>query len=308
MRIILLVIFVLQFIPDLSGQDWVVPAERKGRLSTFSFDDNTRKAGEKIYTTNCMSCHGTPGKGNFQNLVPPPGDPATEKIQRNSDGEIFYKVTTGRGPMPSFRSVLSTNDIWNVISFVRSFNKNYIQQVMPMITSSAYPGAVIKLILSYSSAEKSIILNALAVKENSSVPVTGAEVRLLVKRTFGMLPVDEIMTTDNTGKAVFAVPGDLPGDTSGNVLVSARFINEEIFGSVSKDTVLQAAVDTHPVSLRAGRAMWNTVKRAPVWIMLTYFIGLLGAWGFIFFVLVKLRDVYIVGEALEKQKPENENQ
>ncbi|MCK7540494.1 MAG: cytochrome c [Marinilabiliales bacterium] len=77
-------------------------------------------------------------------LVPVPGDPATEKIQRNSDGEIFHKVTVGRGQMPSFRSVLTTDEIWKVVSYLRSFNRSYIQKVMPVITSSAYPGAVIQ--------------------------------------------------------------------------------------------------------------------------------------------------------------------
>lgn len=308
MRTILLLLFILQFIlPEISGQEWVVPEDKKGRLSTFPFDDNTRKAGEKLYTVNCISCHGTPGKANFQALVPPPGDPATEKIQRNSDGEIYYKLTTGRGQMPSFRSVLSTEELWNLISYLRSFNKNYKQQIMPLITSSAYPGAIIKMVLSYNSTDKNIILSATAVKDNSSVPVSGAEVKLMVHRTFGLLPVDEIKTTDTEGNAKFAVPADLPGDTAGNVLVSARFINEDVFGSVSRDTILPAAVKTHTVSLRAERSMWNTVRMAPLWIILTYGLGLLSAFGFIFLVMMKLRDIFIIGNLKKKEATEEEN-
>jgi mono/diheme cytochrome c family protein len=303
MRKIFLVFTILQLVvPELRSQDWIVPDDKKGKLSTFPFDDNIRKAGEKLYTVNCQSCHGTPGKSNFIILVPPPGDPATEKIQKNNDGEIFYKITTGRGQMPSFRSVLTSNEIWNIISYVRSYNKDYKQQLMAVITSTAYPGAEIKMSLFHNNSDSTIVLRAEAEKENSSVPVSGAEVRLLVNRTFGMLQVDEVKTTDKNGIAVFRLPDYLPGDTAGNIPVSARFIDEEIFGTASKDTIIQAGTKFFPVSLVAERAMWNKGRKAPVWIILSYGIGLLAAWGFIFYVLMKLRDIYIVGKAVTTDK------
>jgi mono/diheme cytochrome c family protein len=308
MKSLLSVFLLLQLlITNVAGQEWIVPDDRKGKLSTFAFTDETRKAGEKLFSVNCMSCHGTPGKGNYLNLVPPPGDPATEKIQRNLDGEIFYKVTVGRGQMPSFKSVLTSNEVWNIISYIRSFNTAYKQQVMAVITSTAYPGAEIQLFLSYNTNDSSVILKAKAVKENSSVPVTNAEVKLLVHRTFGMMPVDELKTTDKEGIASFRIPENLPGDTSGMIQVSARFTNEETFGSVSKDTALRAGIKTFPVSLLVKRAMWNNVRMAPVWIILTYSFGLLAAWGFIFYVLMKLRDIFIVGETISSGENDTPN-
>jgi hypothetical protein len=299
MRYSLLTIFLLLFFASgLFCQKWIVPDDRKDRLSTFPFSDETRKAGEKIYSINCMSCHGTPGKANFINLVPPPGDPATEKIQGNKDGEIFYKVLTGRGQMPSFRSVLSTNEIWNVISFLRSFNNSYKQEIMPVITSSAYPGAEIKINLLYNPGDTIITLSALAVKDNVIVPVTGAAVRIFVSRYFGILPLDEEKTTSKDGLAIFRIPNDLPGDTAGNIRISARFSDEEVFGSVSRDTVLCAAQKTIPVSLVSERAMWNTVRKAPIWIILVFSIGLLLVWSFIIVVLMKLRDIFVIGKSV----------
>jgi hypothetical protein len=52
------------------------------------------------------------------------------------------------------------------------------------------------------------------------------------------------------------------------------------------------------LSLVAERAMWNSVRKAPVWIILTYGLGLLTAWGFVFYVLMKLRDILIIGETV----------
>lgn len=303
---------ILLFIPAIAmlSQEWLVPADKKGKLSTFSFTEETRKAGELLFTLNCMSCHGTPGKGNYlPTLVPPPGDPAADKIQHNSDGEIFYKVSQGRGPMPSFKNSLSAADIWNIVSFIRSFNKSYVQSVMTVITSKAYPGAEISISLALNRAKEMITIKAAAISGKSIVPVKDAGVKLFVKRTFGRLMIDEEKTTNIEGIAEFKLPEGLPGDTAGNIHVSAGFTDEEIFGPFSKDTVLEAGVKVIPVSLTRDRAMWNVVRKAPVWVIFAYTSGVLVVWGFIFLVLLKLRDIFIVGSHLTKEplkeKPES---
>lgn len=299
---ILTVLFIILPPVFAWGQDWVVPEERKGRLSTFPFTDETRQSGEKLYLTNCISCHGNPGKGNYINLVPSPGDPATEKIQRNSDGEIFYKLSVGRGQMPSFRNVLTGDEIWHVVSYLRSFNKNYVQKVMQIITSSAYPGAVIMMTVGFNEADSTVIVRASAVDEQKTVPVTGAEVRLFARRYFGMMVIDEEKTTSESGTAVFKIPAGLPGDKEGNIHFSAKFADEDLFGIVSKDTTLMAGEITVPVSLLAERSMWNNVRKAPIWVILTYTIGVIGVWGFIFLIMMKLRDIYIIGSFIQGKK------
>jgi hypothetical protein len=288
----------------LLAQEWVVPADRKGRLSPFRFDDNTRKEGERLYNINCKSCHGTPGMGDYQaNLVPPPADPAKEAIQKNLDGELFYKIGNGRGPMPAFRNSLNSAEIWNIISFIRSFKKDYIQEIMPVIKSAAYPGAEIVLRLLSGPAANEITVLASAVTEKSAVPVTNAGVMLFVRRSFGRMMIDEEKSTDSEGKAVFSVPAGLPGDSAGNLRLTAKFTDEEAFGAEGRDTVLTAGSKVIPVSLTAPRAMWNTGRKAPLWILLTYILGVLGVWTFIFLILFKLRDIYIIGEHAIKTIP-----
>jgi len=306
MRSFILFLTFLQLVfQTIQGQEWIVPDDKKGRLSTFAFDDNSRMAGQKSYTLNCMSCHGTPGKSNYLNLVPAPGDPATEKIQRNNDGELFFKVYTGRGQMPSFRSVLTSDEVWNIVSYLRSFNKSYRQQVKSVISSAAYPGSTINMFIEHISADTSIVVTAYADKESSRVPVIDAGIKLYVHRTFGHQVIDEEKVTDKSGKAVFKIPEKMHGDSDGNISVSARFIDEDVFGSASRDTVLSAGIKTIPVSLVAERAMWNNVRKAPIWILLTYSLGVIVALSFIILVMVKIRDIYILGKYLETKASEN---
>jgi hypothetical protein len=207
--------------------------------------------------------------------------------------------------MPTFKNVLSSEQIWDIISYIRNFNKTYIQRVAQVITSMAYPGAEIRISLEYDSPDTLIILTARAVKENIAVPVTDAGVRLYVQRTFGMLPVDEEKNTDAKGLAKFRLPQDLPADTAGNIKVTARFTNEDVFGVVSKDTLINTGEKLVPVSLVAERAFWNTVWKAPVWLLITYFTGLLVAWGIIVYILLMLRDIFVIGDALASESTED---
>ena len=52
---------------------------------------------------------------------PTPSD-LTDAVRMNklTDGEIFYQITEGRKPMPSFRKKLSDEQRWQLVLFVRS--------------------------------------------------------------------------------------------------------------------------------------------------------------------------------------------
>lgn len=304
-KILFIMTILMQLALSARAQEWIVPENRKSRLSPFVFTDDTRKAGETSYNANCLSCHGNPGKGNIINLVPPPPDPATDKVQKNSDGEIFYKVAEGRLQMPAFKNVLTSNEIWNLVAYIRSYNKSYRQSVMPVITSSAYPGAEIRISLAWQAQDTTVILKAEAVKEGSSVPVTNAAVRLFIFRTFGQLPVGEEELTNEEGIAEFRIPENTPGDTAGNLRLAARFSDEDTFGSSGRDTIMNAGDITIPVSLVAERAMWNKASRAPLWIIAVYAGGMISVWSFILLILLKLRDVFVIGKTILKKEQEN---
>jgi mono/diheme cytochrome c family protein len=121
---------------NLSAQNWDVPADKKVKSSSFKFDELSTKEGEVIYVKKCVSCHGTPAKGNMRrSFKPVPPDLASSGSQSLTDGELFYILNTGRGLMPSFAGVITETDQWKVISYLRSFNKSY-KQVFSKPTSN----------------------------------------------------------------------------------------------------------------------------------------------------------------------------
>ena len=124
----------------LQGQTWTVPDSEKEQTAPFRFTEEVVKQGADLYGKNCQSCHGLPGKANWAKLTPEPGDPASEKFAKDTDGDLFFKITTGRGPMPQFRNVLGEDDRWSVIAFLRTFHKVYVQPYPELAKAAAKGG------------------------------------------------------------------------------------------------------------------------------------------------------------------------
>ncbi len=297
---LLLALLSFTFISLNAQEDWDVPQERKGRLSPFEFNDSIHQQGAMHYSVNCASCHGTPGQGNFEQLDPLPADPATAAFQENTDGEIFYKVSEGRGLMPSFKNVLSAKEIWEVIGYLRTFNPDYVQEVRPTAELSAYGGTV-ELFIAYLEDDNKIQVRAQGTRNGETLPIEAAEVALRVKRYFGDMMLDEPLFTNKQGIVEFDAPQDLPGDELGHLGLTAQLLNQEIFGVSQVDTTLAVGKAFVPVSLTRERAMWNVVQKAPVWLLLTYSLSVIIAWGIIFYILFQLKKIFDIGAELESK-------
>jgi mono/diheme cytochrome c family protein len=101
---------------------WEAPAAEKAKKNPLPDDKATREMGEKVAKTNCVSCHGAKGKGDgaaAAALNPKPADWTSKKVQAESDGEIFWKISTGRGAMPSWK-FLPEKDRWALVRYIRS--------------------------------------------------------------------------------------------------------------------------------------------------------------------------------------------
>lgn len=300
MRITVILLTLLLFKTGLNAQEtqeWIVPADRKARLSPFEFTQDSREAGGTLYKVNCMSCHGMPGQNNWlRDLKPQPGDPASEKYQKNTDGEIFHKLTVGRGLMPSFRNVLTQTDLWNLVAYIRSFNPKYKQVVAPPRRSDAPDYSYISIQMTMAEPAGTVTVKAIGYINDQPSPVSGAEVQLSAARKFGRLVLGEPVTTNEAGVAMFTVPGTIKGDPDGNIQIRARLTEEDLYGIASADTFLKLGEPVVPTSLTEKRAMWNTVRKAPVWLIITFTLAVFSVWGFIFYVLLSIRDLWILGK------------
>jgi mono/diheme cytochrome c family protein len=103
---------------------WVVPASEKEMKNPLTPSAANLAAAKPIYDDKCANCHGDTGKGDGPDAMmydPAPSDLTdASKINKNSDGEIYYQITVGKKPMPSFQKKLTDTQRWQLVLFVRS--------------------------------------------------------------------------------------------------------------------------------------------------------------------------------------------
>ncbi len=103
---------------------WPVPAEFKKLKNPVPRTDAALAAAKAMFNDQCVSCHGESGKGDGPDAMmytPEPADLTDAHMMgMMTDGEIFYKITEGRKPMPSFQKKLTDEQRWQLVHFVRS--------------------------------------------------------------------------------------------------------------------------------------------------------------------------------------------
>ena len=101
---------------------WEAPAGEKAKKNPLPDDAKVVDQGQKIAQVNCATCHGAKGKGDgvaAAALSPKPADWTSKKIQAESDGELFWKISNGRGAMPSWKH-LPENERWALVRYIHS--------------------------------------------------------------------------------------------------------------------------------------------------------------------------------------------
>lgn len=97
------------------------------RLPTLAWQEV--KAGEKVYDSLCVACHGVHGRGDGRAAVAlsvPPRDLTNPSYQSQvSDTELLRIVSEGKGGMPGAADVLSSQELHAVITFLRVLSPGY---------------------------------------------------------------------------------------------------------------------------------------------------------------------------------------
>jgi mono/diheme cytochrome c family protein len=104
-----------------SQSDWKAPADAKTLKNPVSGIGDAKK----VIATSCAACHGASGRGDgvaSVALQPKPMDWSSPAVQSDTDGELFWKITNGRGAMPAWKQLPET-ERWQIVNYIRTLKK-----------------------------------------------------------------------------------------------------------------------------------------------------------------------------------------
>jgi mono/diheme cytochrome c family protein len=105
-----------------SQEPWTCPPAPPTQSSPEARGADAVAAGQRISHQSCAECHGEVGLGDgpaAANITPRPASWRTAEFQAQTDACIFWKLSTGRGPMPSAGRMPEVQR-WQLVGFIRS--------------------------------------------------------------------------------------------------------------------------------------------------------------------------------------------
>ena len=101
--------------------------EASGMANPVPLTAATLERARALYAVNCAVCHGPHGRGDsylaglYQGAkVTPPVDFASQRVRVRTPGQVYWFVSNGLGNMPAFGKLLTSEERWLLVHFVRS--------------------------------------------------------------------------------------------------------------------------------------------------------------------------------------------
>jgi mono/diheme cytochrome c family protein len=103
---------------------WNAPESAKEKKNPYLPDESSLERGKNSYSIECARCHGKHGKGDGTSAAridKTVADLSVDKVQNQSDGELYWKISEGRKPMPLSKNTLTDDQRWDIINYIRTF-------------------------------------------------------------------------------------------------------------------------------------------------------------------------------------------
>lgn len=106
---------------------WIAPQDADSLKNPLIGNISALKEGKALYTSYCVPCHGDRGRGDgvaASSLSTKPADHSSDNVQKETDGALFWMISQGRNPMPTYKQTLSDNQRWELVDYIRTLAPN----------------------------------------------------------------------------------------------------------------------------------------------------------------------------------------
>lgn len=109
------------------SRPWTVPESARAMKNPIPASSADLDSIRPVYRDKCSVCHGLTGRGDGHDASlydPKPTDfTNAQQMSGVTDGELYYKLTEGRRPMPSFKKRLTDEQRWRMVLLMRTFSQ-----------------------------------------------------------------------------------------------------------------------------------------------------------------------------------------
>jgi hypothetical protein len=202
-------------------------------------------------------------------------DTATVVIQTNYDGKAYLIVQPG--------VVLKVNKEGVTPCKVRFAGNDTTEAAE---SSLDIKDAVLQMSLDVIDSVKTVNVWAYTIDNKlDTIPLAGETVNVYAKRMFSNLKIGE-GSFDEQGRFSAEFPADLPGEADGTVHIIAKIEDSEQYANIETIQSYAWGVPSMHGPTGSHRALWTAI--APMWMIVSLTIMLLGVWGHYIYVIVQL--------------------
>jgi mono/diheme cytochrome c family protein len=104
---------------------WIAPAWADTLTSPHHDEPLTLANGEELFGLYCASCHGEDGYGDGAAggaLGQTPANFHDSLVKKQTNGALFWKISNGKGNMPPFQDVFTTEQRWQLVAYLRKLS------------------------------------------------------------------------------------------------------------------------------------------------------------------------------------------
>lgn len=108
--------------PSFQEGPWKAPEWTDTLKNPISDVAAAAERGKESYDLYCWSCHGKKGRGDGAagaSFPIPPADFQSPGVSGQSDGALYWKLTTGRGNMTPYGDLLTDEQRWELVAYIR---------------------------------------------------------------------------------------------------------------------------------------------------------------------------------------------
>jgi mono/diheme cytochrome c family protein len=119
---------------DNNPNAWKAPSSAKDIKNPLKDDTSAVTKGRALYMIHCWQCHGENGYGDGAAggaLGQQPANFHSGRVRRQADGELFWKLSNGKGNMPPFKDALKEGERWQLITYIRKMANREVRPGPP---------------------------------------------------------------------------------------------------------------------------------------------------------------------------------